>query len=116
MRLLLVTRHPGAVAWARARGLAFAHVPHLEPGDLRSGDTVLGSLPPRLAAAVGEAGGRFVALELDLPAGLRGRGLDAAAMARRDARAVAYSVLRLGPVAPEDLPILPHSGTVGGTR
>jgi CRISPR-associated protein Csx16 len=69
---------------------------------------VLGSLPPRLAAVVEVAGGRFMALELDLPPGLRGQELDAGTMARCGARPTAYRVLRLGPMAAGDL-VLPSA-------
>jgi len=82
-----VTRHPGALDWAQAQGIAFdAHVMHLDPATVGPGDTVIGSLPVHLAAAVCARGARYFNLSLDLPADLRGRELDAAMLAACRAR------------------------------
>ncbi|PKO60588.1 MAG: CRISPR-associated protein Csx16, partial [Betaproteobacteria bacterium HGW-Betaproteobacteria-17] len=53
MTTFLVTRHPGAVQWAAAQGIA-ADVccPHLDPADVATGDTVIGTLPVHLVAEV----------------------------------------------------------------
>ena len=46
-----VSRHPGALDWARRSGIAFdRHVAHLDTGKIGAGDTVIGSLPVNLAA------------------------------------------------------------------
>ena len=93
MTTFLVTRHPGALDWARARGIAFdEHVPHLDPEKVGAGDTVVGSLPVHLAAAVCERGARYLNISLDLPASLRGRELDAATLERLNARLESYDV------------------------
>jgi CRISPR-associated protein Csx16 len=71
-----VSRHPGAVEWARRQGLAVDHwLAHLDPAVVQPGDTVAGTLPIHLAAQVCAHGGRYLHLSLDLPAHLRGREL-----------------------------------------
>ena len=91
-----VTRHPGAVEWARRQGLAVdRQVDHLELTELEEGDTVIGILPVHLVAAVCERGGRYLHLSLDLPPELRGRELSADDMEKTGARLEAYHVERL---------------------
>jgi CRISPR-associated protein Csx16 len=71
-----VSRHAGAIAWAEGRGLHIDHwVRHLDPACIRSGDTVIGTLPIQIAAAVCARGGRYLHLSLDMPAHLRGQEL-----------------------------------------
>lgn len=96
MTTFFVTRHPGALDWARRRGIAFdAHVVHLDPEKVGAGDTVIGSLPVHLAAAVCAHGARYFNLSLDLPANLRGRELDAATLEECRARIEEYRVEKL---------------------
>lgn len=76
-----ISRHPGAVAWARAQGLHVDHwVTHLDVSHIQPGDTVAGTLPIHLAAEVCQRGARYLHLSLDLPAHLRGVELDAPTM------------------------------------
>jgi CRISPR-associated protein Csx16 len=97
MTTVFVTRHPGALDWARAQGIAFdMHVLHLDPAKIGAGDTVIGSLPVHLAAEVCARGARYLNLSLDLPANLRGRELDAATLAGLNARLEEYVVRRIG--------------------
>ncbi|MCX8017860.1 MAG: CRISPR-associated protein Csx16 [Rhodocyclaceae bacterium] len=87
MATYFVTRHPGALDWAKATGLAYdEHIPHLDPEKVGPGDTVIGSLPVHLAAEVCARGARYFNLSLDLPAALRGRELDAKTLASLNAR------------------------------
>lgn len=98
MTTFFVTRHPGALDWARAAGIAFdQHVAHLDPAKVGPGDTVIGSLPVHLAAEVCARGARYLNLSLDLPAHLRGRELDAATLAGLNARLEEYEVKRRTP-------------------
>jgi len=99
-KTLFVTRHAGALAWARRRGLAAEAVDHLDLAVIGAGDVVLGTLPVHLVAGVCAAGARYYHLELDLPPGLRGQELDADAMDRLGAALVPYHVQRL----PEPVP------------
>jgi CRISPR-associated protein Csx16 len=53
MTTFFVSRHPGASAWAACQGLAVDRlVAHLDPAEVGAGDTVIGTLPVNLAAAV----------------------------------------------------------------
>jgi hypothetical protein len=52
-RTLFLSRHPGAVEWARRRGLVVDQwLAHLEVAQVQPGDTVIGTLPIHLAAQV----------------------------------------------------------------
>lgn len=90
-----VSRHPGAVEWARRQKVAADRwVAHLNPADVCAGDTVVGSLPANLAAEVCARGARYLHLSLDLPAAWRGRELSAAELEQAGARLERFEVLR----------------------
>lgn len=73
-----VSRHPGALAWARQSGIAFdRHVAHLDTAIVGSGDTVIGSLPVNLAAEVCARGAEYWNLSLRVAEHDRGRELSA---------------------------------------
>lgn len=97
MTVLFVTRHLGAVDWAAQRGITAQTVSHLDPGSVVAGDTVLGTLPIHLAAAVCAKGARYLHLEIDLPEEARGRDLSADDMERFGARLTEFRVERVGP-------------------
>ncbi len=95
MTTWFITRHPGAIEWAKRHGLtAGRQVAHLVPAQVQPGDTVIGILPVNLAAEVCERGGRFYNLSLDLPAEARGRELDADELMRYGARIEEYVISR----------------------
>lgn len=95
MATWFVSRHPGAVEWARRRGLwVDRQVSHLDPGAVNAGDTVIGTLPVHLAAEVCGRGARYLHLVLVVPPKARGRELDADEMERFGARLEAYRVIR----------------------
>ena len=82
-----VSRHPGAVEWAARRGLIVdRQIAHLEVGEVKPGDTVIGTLPVNLAAEVCWRGARYLNLSLDLPESARGRELTADELERFGAR------------------------------
>ena len=93
MTTWFVSRHPGAIEWATRQTLAvdeFVH--HLDPASVRGGDTVMGSLPVNLAAAVCERGARYLHLSVELPEQLRGKELSADQLDRLGARLEEYQV------------------------
>ncbi|MEQ8817874.1 MAG: CRISPR-associated protein Csx16 [Thalassobaculum sp.] len=104
-RTRFVTRHAGALEWARRLGVDAEVVAHLDPADLQAGDVVMGTLPIQLAAEVCRRGGRYFHLVIDLPADLRGVSLTADDMQRLGASLQEYRVEYLGAAAkPETEP------------
>lgn len=92
-RVWFVTRHPGAVEWARRQGLRIdQRIDHLDPEQIQPGDIVIGILPVNLAGEVCARQARFFNLSLDLPAEARGRELSADDMERYRARLEEYWV------------------------
>lgn len=93
MTTFFISRHPGALQWAQQQGLAIdRHAAHLEPLQVQAGDTVIGTLPVHLAAAVCQRGARYVNLSLDLPAHWRGRELSADELRQCQARLEGYDI------------------------
>lgn len=88
-----VSRHAGAIEWARAQGLAVDRwVGHLDVNEVSTGDTVIGTLPVHLAAEVCTRGARYVHLVLELEAGQRGKELGADDLHSRRATLREYHV------------------------
>ena len=85
-----VTRHPGAVEWARQKGIEAELVSHLDVARVGAGDRVLGTLPVQMIAQINERGARYLHLEMTIPEEARGRDLSAEDMERFGARLVEY--------------------------
>lgn len=93
MTTYFVSRHPGAVEWARRRGIAVdALVSHLDPQVITDGDTVIGTLPVNLAAEVCARGAGYLHLSVALPPESRGRDLTADELEALNARLEAYII------------------------
>lgn len=93
MTTYFISRHPGAIEWARHHALpADCQMAHLEPDKVQPGDTVIGSLPVNLAAQVCAAGAVYVHLSLELPAHLRGQELSAVQLDELGATLQAYRI------------------------
>lgn len=93
MTTWFVTRHPGALQWARQQRLSIDRLcAHLDTDALLPGDTVFGTLPVHLAAQVCARSARFYNLSLDLPPGARGRELTADDLMTYSARLEGYDV------------------------
>lgn len=88
-----VSRHAGAIEWARRGGLAIERwVTHLDPAEVGADDTVIGTLPVNLAAAVCKRGARYLHLSIQVPAGWRGRELSADELLARLAELRAFQI------------------------
>lgn len=95
MASYFVTRHPGAVEWARRGGVDAVMVRHLDPHEVGPGDVVLGSLPVHLVAAINARCARYLHLELDTSEEDRGKELSADDLKRLGARLVEYRAERV---------------------
>ncbi|RVT47822.1 CRISPR-associated protein Csx16 [Rheinheimera sediminis] len=95
MAIWLVSRHSGATAWIEQQGIAIDHkVSHLDADAVQSGDTVVGTLPIHMVAALNERGIYYVHLELNIPAHLRGQELTLQQMTEVGVSLVAYKAER----------------------
>lgn len=90
-----ISRHPGAVVWARKQGIEAEPVAHLDCGQIRPGDIVMGTLPVHLAAEVCRRGARYLHLQVNIPAELRGRELDAETLEQLGACLTVFEVRRV---------------------
>lgn len=97
MTTTFVTRHQGAIDWAREEGLledGSRIVADYDPEATRAGEIVIGTLPAQLAAQICERGGRYQHLTLDLGPDLRGKELSAAEMRACNARVEEFFIQR----------------------
>lgn len=93
MTTWFVSRHPGAIEWARRKGIVFDHtIAHINGADIKPGDTVMGSLPVNLAAEVCGIGARYLHLSLKLPSNLRGRELSVEQLEALGAQLEAFDI------------------------
>jgi CRISPR-associated protein Csx16 len=93
MTTWFITRHAGALDWARQQDIAFdTHVVHLDPEKVGAGDTVIGSLPVNLAFEVCARGAAYWNLSLRLEPTDRGRELTADDLDRCGAVVERYNV------------------------
>lgn len=99
MTTWFVSRHRGAIAWARSAGVKVSSggvVASLDVEQVKSGDLVVGTLPINVAAEVLRRGARYEHLALDLPHDARGQELSEEEMRRYGARLEHYQIELLG--------------------
>lgn len=97
MSIWFVSRHPGAVSWAKNKNIKVDHwVAHFSAEDIVAGDTVIGILPVNLAAAVCACGARYLNLSLDLPYTLRGKELNEAGLIKAGAKLEEFMIIARG--------------------
>jgi len=92
-----VSRHQGAIDWAREEGLLEEDsriAADYDPETAQPGEIVIGTLPAQLAARICERGGRYQHLTLDLSPDLRGKELSAAEMRACNARVEEFFIQR----------------------
>ncbi|PJK03831.1 CRISPR-associated protein Csx16 [Lysobacteraceae bacterium NML71-0210] len=95
MTQYFISRHPGAIIWARKQGFEAVQIAHLDCALIQPGDTVMGTLPVHLAAEVCRRGGRYLHLQVNIPAELRGQELDAETLEQLGACLTAFEVRRI---------------------
>lgn len=95
MAIWFVSRHPGAIAWARRQQFSVDHwITHLDPADLSCGDRVIGSLPVNMIADLSASGIQYWHLTLEIPEALRGQELSDDQLDALHARIECFSALR----------------------
>lgn len=88
-----VSRHEGAIEWARQNELQIDRwATHLDLAEIHKDDVVIGTLPVHLAAEVCARGAEFHFLSLNLNVQQRGVELDAAAMQAAKCRLQRYVI------------------------
>ena len=93
MTVWFVSRHPGAVDWAKTQGISVDRwVAHLVLSEIEACDTVIGTLPVQLAAQVCAKGARYLNLSLDLPFEWRGRELSVEELSAVNARLEEFEI------------------------
>lgn len=91
-----VSRHPGAIAWAKQQSFEVDHwVEHLDLSQPQSGDKVIGSLPVNLAARLSSNNIEYWHLSLQIPEQLRGVELTAEQLNQLDAHLEAFHISSL---------------------
>lgn len=98
MTTYFITRHQGAIDWVRDNQVHFdVHLTHLLSLDkLKSGDTVIGTLPIHIIADINAIGVHYVHLSFNVPAHLRGVELSVEQLTKYNAALQAYDVQKLG--------------------
>lgn len=97
MTTTFVTRHAGALDWAREEDLlpeGCVVASSFDPERVQPGDLVIGTLPAQVAARICERGGRYQHLTIDLPEQLRGSELTAEQLRACRARLEEFDILR----------------------
>lgn len=79
MTTYFITRHLGALGWAKQNGVDFdVHLTHLNDDmPLKAGDVIIGTLPINIIAQINAMGVRYIHLSLAIPPQLRGVELSA---------------------------------------
>lgn len=74
MTTYFITRHIGALDWAKEHGIDFdLHLTHLDDDmALKAGDVIIGTLPINIIAKINAIGVRYIHLSLNIPSHLRG--------------------------------------------
>jgi CRISPR-associated protein Csx16 len=93
-----VTRHNGAILWARDAGIRARKITqeNFDVNIVNAGDVVMGTLPVHLAGEVLQRGGHYWHLSMEVPLDLRGKELTAEQMRKCNARLEEFRVLPRG--------------------
>lgn len=96
MTTYFITRHTGALDWAKLNGVHFdVHLEHLLNFDeLNAGDVIIGTLPINIVADLNQMGVRYVHLSLNIPPHLRGVELTAEQLGECSASLEEFEVVK----------------------
>jgi CRISPR-associated protein Csx16 len=94
MTTFFISRHPGAIEWIKHQDQPIDRfVAHVSLVDISPGDTVKGTLPIPLVAALTSTGARNSHLSIEVPASMRGKELSSADLRALGACLQAFCVL-----------------------
>ena len=84
MTTWFISRHQGAIDWIKTQKQWHIdrYATHLDPEDIQTGDTILGTLPIHLAAQICARGAAFYFLQIAQPEDKRGSEYNAAELER----------------------------------
>jgi putative CRISPR-associated protein (TIGR02620 family) len=107
MTIWFVTRHVGAVEWARRKGIVASDfhaedervVESINPENVARGDQVIGTLPVHLAADICGRGGRYFHITMTVPNERRGQELSPDDMEAFGANCREFIVMGTAPVS-----------------
>jgi len=96
MSSYFISRHAGAIDWAKQQGIKIdEQIAHLDTDQLKAGDKVYGTLPINLVAQINALGVRYFHLSLNLPKEARGKELSAELMQRFGATLEEYTAKKV---------------------
>ncbi len=97
--IIIVIRHPGAIAWLREKGYAGEVVTHLEPETIGPGNTYIGVLPIPMIQRIIDEGSRFFLLVMpEVTLAQRDREMSPAEMDAAGARLLEVKRIEMVPV------------------
>lgn len=95
-KVLVVSRHAGAIEWLRQKGFTGEVVTHLTPEMVQAGDTVIGVLPVHLVAELVKKGVKvFIIVMPQVPKEMRGQELTAEQMEQFGAKLLEVKSIEL---------------------
>lgn len=95
MTTWFVSRHEGAIAWAKLQDLSIDKwIAHIHPEQIVSGDIVIGTLPVNIAETICSKGADFYFLSMEVRFEDRGKELSAEDLTNAKCQLVQYHVVR----------------------
>ncbi len=96
MATIFVSRHPGAIAWAKQQGIAVdLYSDHLDTQIVNAGDKVIGNLPMAMAADICGKGARYFSLSICINKENRGKELSSSTMDEMHCKIEEFKVMKV---------------------
>ena len=96
MATFFVSRHPGAIDWAKKQGLTVdIFSDHLDPETVNAGDSVIGNLPMAMAADICGKGARYFSLSICINRENRGKELISSNMDEMNCKIEEFKVMKV---------------------
>ena len=93
MAVWFISRHLGAIEWAKTQNLNIDHwVEHLDYRVVQAGDVVMGTLPVHLEEKICQQGAAFYFLSVDVQPDQRGQELTQKQLEQQDCQLIPFYV------------------------